>query len=40
MGPAHFGHINSRGTMRFGVDKFPQSLLRENSGEAASFKLR
>ena len=40
IGPAHFGHINFRGTMRFGVEKFSESLLRENSGEAAGFKLR
>jgi hypothetical protein len=40
MSPVHFGHINFRGTMHFGVEKFSQSLLRENSGEAASFKLR
>jgi hypothetical protein len=40
MSPVHFGHINFRGTMHFGAEKFSQSLLRENSGEAASFKLR
>ena len=40
IGPAHFGHVTFRGTMRFGVDKFPESLLRTISGEATSFKLR
>jgi hypothetical protein len=40
MSPVHFGHINFRGTMHFGIEKFSQSLLPENSGEAASFKLR
>jgi hypothetical protein len=27
MGPAHFGHINFRGSMRFGVERFIQSLI-------------
>jgi TnpA family transposase len=27
MGPAHFGHINFRGTMRFGIERFAQSLI-------------
>jgi len=28
MGPAHFGNINFRGTFRFGLDKYAQSLIR------------
>ncbi|WP_157270902.1 Tn3 family transposase, partial [Azohydromonas aeria] len=28
IGPAHFGHINFRGTMRFAIDRFAQSLVQ------------
>ncbi|MBS0454250.1 MAG: Tn3 family transposase [Proteobacteria bacterium] len=28
IGPAHFSHINFRGTFRFGIDKYAQALLR------------
>ena len=28
IGPAHFAHINFRGTMRFGVDKYAHSLVQ------------
>jgi hypothetical protein len=30
LGPAHFGHINFRGTMRFGVERHAQTLLQGN----------
>jgi TnpA family transposase len=29
IGPAHFGHINFRGTMRFGLSKFADALLAQ-----------
>ena len=28
IGPAHFAHINFRGTMRFGVEKYADSLVQ------------
>ena len=28
IGPAHFSHINFRGTMRFGVEKFAAALIQ------------
>jgi hypothetical protein len=28
IGPAHFAHINFRGTMRFGVDKYADALVQ------------
>ncbi|CAN7761790.1 Tn3 family transposase [Variovorax sp. LjRoot84] len=31
MGPVHFGHINFRGTFRFGIEKYAQVLLRQSS---------
>lgn len=31
MGPVHFGHINFRGTFRFGIEKYAQALLRQSS---------
>jgi len=34
MGPAHFSHINFRGTMRFGVDKFAAALIQRAPGQA------
>ncbi|NML17305.1 Tn3 family transposase [Azohydromonas caseinilytica] len=37
IGPANFGHINFRGTMRFGVERFAQALLHDNS---AATRLR
>jgi hypothetical protein len=39
MGPAHFGHINFRGTMHFGIDRFAQALLDEQSGPARQMRL-
>lgn len=35
MGPAHFSHINFRGTMRFGVEKFAAALIQRAPGQAA-----
>lgn len=34
IGPAHFSHINFRGTMRFGVEKFAAALIRRSPGQA------
>ena len=34
MGPAHFSHINFRGTMRFGVEKFAAALIQRMPGQA------
>lgn len=31
MGPVHFGHINFRGTFRFGIEKYAQALLIQTS---------
>jgi TnpA family transposase len=31
MGPVHFGHINFRGTFRFGIERYAQALLRQSS---------
>jgi hypothetical protein len=28
MGPAHFGHINFRGTFRFGMEKYAQAPIK------------
>lgn len=39
MGPAHFGHINFRGTMRFGIERFAQSLLDEQAGAGRQLRL-
>jgi len=35
IGPAHFSHINFRGTMRFGVEKFATALIERASSQAA-----
>ena len=34
IGPAHFSHINFRGTMRFGVEKFAAALIQRAPGRA------
>ena len=34
IGPAHFSHINFRGTMRFGVEKFAVALIQRAPGQA------
>jgi TnpA family transposase len=34
MGPAHFSHINFRGTFKFGVSKYADSLLDRSAGVA------
>jgi hypothetical protein len=34
IGPAHFSHINFRGTMRFGVEKFAAALIQRVPGQA------
>jgi len=33
IGPAHFGHINFRGTMRFGVEKYVDALVDQSTGK-------
>ena len=35
IGPAHFSHINFRGTMRFGVEKRAAALIQRAPGKAA-----
>lgn len=37
MGPVDFGHINFRGTFRFGIEKYAQALLRQS---ATTEKMR
>jgi hypothetical protein len=39
MGPAHFGHINFRGTMRFCVERFAQSLIDDQGSSARQLRL-
>jgi hypothetical protein len=39
MGPAHFGHINFRGTMRFGIERFAQSLIEDHAESARQLRL-
>ena len=34
IGPAHFSHINFRGTMRFGVEKFAAALIQRAPAQA------
>lgn len=34
MGPAHFAHINFRGTFKFGVAKYAETLLGETRSAA------
>ena len=34
IGPAHFSHINFRGTMRCGVEKFAAALIQRAPGQA------
>jgi hypothetical protein len=34
-GPAHFSHINFRGTTRFGVEKFAAALIQRAPGQSA-----
>ncbi len=34
IGPAHFSHINFRGTMRFGVEKFAAALIQRAPSQA------
>lgn len=31
MGPVHFGHINFRGTFRFGIETYAQALLQASA---------
>ena len=41
MGPAHFSHIDFRGTMRFGVEKFAAALIqRARSGSSVGVVTR
>ena len=37
MGPAYFAHINFRGTFRFGIEKYAQSLIKQS---AATYNAR
>jgi hypothetical protein len=39
IGPAHFGHINFRGTMRFGIERFAQSLVYDHADPARQLRL-
>ena len=39
IGPAHFGHINFRGTMQFGIERFAQSLVADQAGSIRHFRL-
>ena len=34
IGPAHFAHVNFRGTMRFGVEKYADALVQRQTGRA------
>ena len=34
IGPAHFSHINFRGTMKFGVEKFAAELIQRAPSQA------
>ncbi len=36
LGPAHFSHINFRGTFSFSVEKYAQALLRSSSASRRS----
>lgn len=39
IGPARFGHINFRGTMRFGIERYAPSLLQGNGGASARTRV-
>jgi TnpA family transposase len=39
MGPAHFGHINFRGTMRFGIERYAQVLIDDHADSARQLRL-
>jgi hypothetical protein len=39
MGPAHFGHINFRGKMRFGIERFARSLINDQGSSARQLRL-
>ena len=34
MGPAHFGHVNSRGIFSFGVERYADALLAKSMQQA------
>ncbi len=34
IGPVHFSHVNFRGTMRFGVEKFAAALIQRAPSQA------
>ena len=36
IGPAHFSHINFRGTYRFNLEKYGHLLVEHRSGKAAA----
>ncbi|MDZ5454945.1 Tn3 family transposase [Azohydromonas lata] len=39
MGPAHFGHINFRGTMRFGIERYAHSLINGQDQPVRQLRL-
>jgi hypothetical protein len=39
MGPAHFAHINFRGTMRFCIERFAQALIDDHASSARQLRL-
>jgi hypothetical protein len=39
IGPAHFGHINFRCTMHFGIERVAQSLIDENTSSTRQLRL-
>jgi hypothetical protein len=36
---ADFGHINFRSTMRFGIERFAQSLIDDHAGSGRRLRL-
>jgi hypothetical protein len=39
IGPAHFGHINFRGTMRFGIEQYAQLLINGQDQPVRQLRL-
>lgn len=37
MGPAHFAHVNFRGTFKFGVSRYAEMLLSQAASTAKKF---
>ena len=40
VGPAHFAHINFRGTFRFGIEKYAQSLIKQSAATYNAHRRR